>query len=240
MADKIDKEKKRGPLIKLVIHSFEKNDFQKEDKDLMFTTPINPETFTKTSHIELETTRGTGQPGTNPKYKSTAPEELKIEFILDGTNTLEGYVDKYNKMEVSDQIKAFTDCVYKYEGKIHRPRFLIVRWGSELKFPCVLSKMDVSYSLFKSNGNPLRAKITATFVKYETEVAVAAANRMASPDLTHYRILRQGDRLDFMTFNIYDDSNYFLQVARANNLSSARNIRPGTDLYFPPINKNEP
>jgi hypothetical protein len=240
MAGKIDKEKKRGPLTKLVIHSFEKNDFQKEDKDLMFTTPINPETFTKTSHIELETTRGTGQPGTNPKYKSTAPEELKIEFILDGTNTLEGYVDKYNKMEVSDQIKAFTDCVYKYEGKIHRPRFLIVRWGSELRFPCVLSHLDVSYSLFKSNGNPLRAKITATFIKYETTVAVEAANRISSPDLTHYRIVKQGDRLDLMTFGIYDDSNYFLQVAKANNLSSVRNILPGTDLYFPPINKNEP
>ena len=71
-----------------------------------FTTPINPETFTRTSHIELDTSRGHGQPGTDPRYKSTAPEELKIEFVLDGTKTMEGYVDKYISMEVSDQIKA--------------------------------------------------------------------------------------------------------------------------------------
>lgn len=226
-------------LTKLVIHTFEKNDFKKEDADLLFTTPINPETFTKTSKIELETSRGHGQPGTNPKYKSTAPEELKIEFVLDGTGTMQGYVKKYEKMEVHEQIEAFTNCVYKYEGKIHRPRFLIVRWGSEVRFPCVLSTMDISYSLFKPNGNPLRAKITATFIKYESEVAVAAAARMSSPDLTHIRRSKQGDRLDLMAYNIYDDSSYFLQVALANNLTSFRNLRPGLDLFFPPINKNE-
>jgi hypothetical protein len=232
-------DKKLGPLAKLVIHSFEKNDFLKEDKNLLFATPINPETFTKTSHIELDTARGHGQPGTEPKYKSTAPEELKIEFVLDGTASLQGYVEKYKKMEVHDQLKAFTDCVYKYEGKIHRPRFLIVHWGSELRFPCVLSNLDISYSLFKSNGNPLRAKITATFVRYETEEAIAAANRISSPDLTHYRIAKQGDRLDLLTYTIYNDPNYFLQVGKANGLSSVRHLRPATELYFPPFNANE-
>jgi hypothetical protein len=143
-------DSKSGPLSKMTIHSFDKNDFQKEDKDLMFITPINPETFTKTSHIELEMSRAHGRPGTDPKYKSTAPEELKIDFVLDGTKTMEGYVEQYKNMEVTKQIKAFTDCVYKYEGKIHRPRFLIIRWGSEVRFPCVLSHMDISYSEWES------------------------------------------------------------------------------------------
>ena len=187
MADKNTKV-----LSKLTIHAFEKNDFKKEV--MSFTTPINPETFTKTSHIELDTTRGHGQPGTDPRYKSTAPEELKIDFILDGTKTMEGYVDKYKSMEVSVQIKAFNDCV-QYEGKIHRPRFLIVRWGSEVKFPCVLSHMEINYSLFKPNGDPLRAKISATFVKYETQEAIIAANRISSPDLTHQRVSGKGTGL---------------------------------------------
>lgn len=235
-----DKDKKRGELTKLVIHSYSENKFQKEDKALRFTTPINPETFTKTSFIELETSRGHGKAGTNPKYKSTKPEELKIEFVLDGTNSLEGYVKEYKEMEVHLQIKAFTDCVYKYEGKIHRPRFLIVKWGAELKFPCLLSHLDVSYSLFKSNGNPLRAKVTATFVKYETPEALEAADRPSSPDLTHIRTSKQGDRLDLMTHQIYDDPSFFLQVGRVNNLSSVRKIPLGREIFFPPINKNEP
>lgn len=232
MADKNTKV-----LSKLIIHAYEKNDFEKEV--MSFTTPINPETFTRTSHIELDMTRGHGQPGTDPRYKSTAPEELKIEFVLDGTKTMEGYVDMYKSMEVSDQIKAFNDCVQQYEGKIHRPHFLIVRWGSEVKFPCVLSHMEISYSLFKPNGDPLRAKITANFVKYETEAAIFAANHISSPDLTHQRVSREGDRLDLMSYDIYDDSGFFLQVARVNDLTSPRNLKAGIALVFPPVNKND-
>ena len=231
MADKNTKV-----LSKLIIHAYEKNDFEKEV--MSFTTPINPETFTRTSHIELDMTRGHGQPGTDPRYKSTAPEELKIEFVLDGTKTMEGYVDSYKSMEVSDQIKAFNDCV-QYEGKIHRPRFLIVRWGSEVNFQCVLSHMEINYSLFKPNGDPLRAKITANFVKYETEAAIFAANHISSPDLTHQRVSREGDRLDLMSYNIYDDSGFFLQVARVNDLTSPRNLKAGIALVFPPVNKND-
>jgi hypothetical protein len=231
MADKNTKV-----LSKLIIHAFEKNDFKKEVDS--FTTPINPETFTKTSHIELDTSRGHGQPGTDPRYKSTAPEELKIEFILDGTKTMEGYLDSLKTMEVSDQIQAFTDCV-QFDGKIHRPRFLIVRWGSEVKFPCVLSHLEINYSLFKANGDPLRAKISATFIKYETEAAIFAANHISSPDLTHQRIARSGDRLDLLCNDIYDDSSFFLQVARANDLTSPRNLKAGTALLFPPIDKND-
>lgn len=229
-------DKNTQVLSKLIIHSFEKNDFKKEIKS--FTTPINPETFTKTSHIELDTSRGHGQPGTDPRYKSTPPEELKIEFVLDGTKTMEGYVDKYKSMEVSAQIKAFVDCV-QYVGKIHRPPFLIVRWGSEVKFPCVLLNMEVSYSLFKPNGDPLRAKITAAFIKYETEAAIFAANHISSPDLTHQRVSKKGDRLDLMSYDIYDDSGLFLEVARVNELTSPRNLKPGLALVFPPVNKND-
>jgi Contractile injection system tube protein len=231
MADKNTKV-----LSKLIIHAFEKNDFKKEVDS--FSTPINPETFTKTSHIELDTSRGHGQPGTDPRYKSTAPEELKIEFILDGTKTMEGYLDSLKTMEVSDQIQAFTDCV-QFDGKIHRPRFLIVRWGSEVKFPCVLSHLEINYSLFKANGDPLRAKISATFIKYETEAAIFAANHISSPDLTHQRVAKAGDRLDLLTYDIYDDSSFFLQVARANDLTSPRNLKAGISLFFPPIDKND-
>jgi hypothetical protein len=226
-------------LTKLIIRSFQQNDFGQEDKDLRFTTPINPESFTKTNHIELDKKTAHGQPGTDPKYTSTAPEELKIEFVLDGTKTMEGYVDKYKEKEVPAQIKSFTDCVYQYVGKTHRPRFLIVHWGSEINFPCVLSHLDINYTLFSPNGNPLRAKISATFVNYVSEKATEAAARKNSPDLTHYRLVREGDRLDLLSYIIYKDSGMFLQVARANDLSTVRNIKPGKGLNFPPIKKNE-
>ena len=101
-----------------------------------------------------------------------------------------------------------------------------------------MSHAEINYSLFKPNGDPLRVKISATFIKYETEASILAANRISSPDLTHQLVSREGDRLDMMAFNIYNDSSFFLQVARVNDLTSPRNLKAGKELFFPPINKN--
>ncbi len=224
-------------LSKLVIHSFEKNDFKKEDKDRLFTTPINPESFTKNYKVELEKTTAHGQSNTDPKYKSSAPQELKIDFVLDGTKTLEGYVDEYKKMNVHDQLEKLLKCVYDNDKEIHRPRFLNVQWGSEINFNCVLQSLDINYTLFNPDGSPLRAKITAAFINYVSPEERAKGNEQHSPDLTHYIKLKQGDRLDLVTYNIYNDPNYFLQVGKVNGLSSVRNIKAGTEIYLPPLDK---
>jgi len=42
-----------------------------------------------------------------------------------------------------------------------------------------------------------------------------------------------------LTYEIYNDSNYFLQVAKANGLSTVRRLKPGSEIYFPPFDKNE-
>ena len=221
---------------KVVIQSYDKNDFQDEDTSRRFYVPINPETYTKNLKVALEKKRAHGKNGTDPRYISTEPEELKLDFILDGTNTMEGYA--YTGVAVEDQLNMFLNCAYNMDQEIHRPRFLIVIWGGNyLKFKCVLSNLDINHTLFNPDGTPLRIKLSATFLNYKNpdEQAQTQGN---SPDLTHYRLSKQDDRLDLLTYDIYNDSNYFMQIGRVNNLSSIRNIQPGIDLYFPPFDKN--
>jgi len=228
-------------LEKVTIHSFsDRNlDAKSEDTDRMFVVPINPETYTQNFKIELETSQGHGNQGTDPKFKSTAPEELRLEFILDGTGVMEGYHISAQGKSVKEQLENFKKCVYDMKEKIHRPRFLRIFWGKELNFPCVLSNLDINYTLFNTDGSPLRVKINATFLNYLAQIARIAAERTNSPDLTHYRLSKQSDRLDLLTYEIYNDSNYFLQVAKANGLSTVRRLKPGSEIYFPPFDKNE-
>jgi hypothetical protein len=223
----------------MVIHSFSDKDCQQELKDLVFTVPINPESFTRNYKVDLDTRTGHGQPGTQPGYKSSAPEELKIDFVLDGTGTMEGYPKKYDKMPVEIQLKKFLDCVYTFNGNTHRPNFIIVVWGSEIHFPGTASNVDLNYTLFLPNGNPLRVKVSATFKKSESDKARAAANEFKSPDLTKYKQVQLGDRLDLLTFQKYNDPSYVLQVGRVNNLTTVRKLTPATSLYFPPFAQND-
>jgi hypothetical protein len=232
----------RKQLTKLMIRSFANRDFTEEDPAKKFVTPINPESFTKNFKIDLDTRRGHGNQGTELRFKSTVPEELRLEFMLDGTGTMEGYGGEnstYKNKPVHEQLDDLLKCVYNFDGDIHRPRFLIVFWGSEIDFRCVLSSLDINHTLFNPAGEPLRAKINATFLNYKSREERLAEERRNSPDLTHYRKVEQSDRLDLMTHKIYNDSKYFLQVAKANALTSIRNVQPGLDLFFPPFNKNE-
>jgi hypothetical protein len=226
-------------LQKLNIRSFKNRDFTGEDTQRKFVAPINPETFTKNYKIEHDVQRAQGGKGTEVKFKSTAPEELRLEFILDGTGTMEGYVEEYKKLTVHEQLDKFLKCTYDFKDDIHRPRFLIIFWGSEINFRCVLSNLDINYTLFNPDGTPLRAKLTATFLNFIAREERLAEERRSSPDLTHYRKVQQGDRLDLMSFNIYNDPKYLLQVGKVNSLSSIRNIKAGKELYFPPFDKNE-
>ena len=60
------------------------------------------------------------------------------------------------------------------------------------------------------------------------------ANRK-SADLTHVVEVRAGDTLPLLCYRIYRDSHYYTQVARLNNITDFRDIKPGTKLFFPPL-----
>ena len=221
---------------KMVIHSFSDKDYKNELTQNLFTVPINPESFTRNYKIDLDTRAGHGQPGTQPGYKASPPDDLKIEFILDGTGTLQGYPTQYSGMSVHDQLDLFLTCCYKFNPDTHRPPFTMVVWGADINFKGLLSNVDLNYTLFLPNGDPLRVKVNATFKKSETDQQRAKAN---SPDLTKARQVQLGDRLDNLTYSHYNDPSYFLQVGRANNLVTVRNLDVGKTLCFPPFAQNQ-
>lgn len=223
---------------KVVIMPYKDKTYNQQDTAQgLFALPVNPETYTQNYKVEYDLRRGQGQQGTDPKFKSTVPEELKLEFTFDGTGAIEGYHNPDN-LSVAEQIEKFKTTVYKMNGDIHRPRFLKIFWG-KLKFPCILTSLDINFVLFDPEGMPLRAKISANFVNYIAQEERVAREDKSSPDLTHLRKVEAGNRLDLMTYNIYGDSRYVLQIAKANGLTSFRNIKAGQDIRFPPFDKTE-
>jgi hypothetical protein len=230
----------RKKLEKMTIRSFTDRKFQNENKKLKFVAPINPETFTKNIKISVDKQQGQGNDGAEIRYRSTAPEEFRLEFILDGTATMEGYKGKsgdYAHTPVHQQLKDFLDCAYHLDGGIHRPNFLIITWGSEVKFRCVLLNCDINYTLFEPDGSPLRVRISATFLHHKSREEILAESKLTSPDLTHFRKATQGDRLDNFSYSIYNDPKYCTGIAHFNGLTTIRRLHAGIQLSFPPLDK---
>ena len=95
-----------------------------------FYLPVNPENYSQTFKIETDNRRATAIRARDPHYKSTAPKELKLDFILDGTGAIENYrYTDQSKKSVKGQSGCFLQTVYQMNGEIHRPNFLKVYWG---------------------------------------------------------------------------------------------------------------
>jgi nucleoid-associated protein YgaU len=209
-----------------------------------FVALVNPEGYSRSYRIKYKEQQASGTKAQQMKFDKVEPEDIELEFLFDKTGALpetfkskdDAGIKQEGKEGVWPDIEKFKKVVYDYKGEIHQPPYLIIQWG-ELLFKCVLKEMTINFKLFRPDGTPLRAVAKAKFTStVENELRVRQEAK-SSPDITHVRIVKAGDTLPMLAYEIYEDPAYYIQVAKANNLSSFRYLEPGTKIIFPPIEK---
>ncbi|SDE09556.1 LysM peptidoglycan-binding domain-containing protein [Kordiimonas lacus] len=227
-----------GELKKLFIESFTDEKFSGSPV-ATFTTMFNPDNYSVKYAVEYEEDQGKGTSALPQKFKRTKPIDLALTFMIDGTGASEDLMvdgSEPGKKDVIDKVRHFLSVVYEYDGEIHRPRYLRVAWGT-LLFNCVFKGADVKYTLFKPDGNPLRATISASFYGTIDDEKRVAEESDKSPDLTRYHTVTAGETLPILAHKYYGDPRYYMAVARVNALNDFRTLEPGQTLLFPPISK---
>ena len=219
----------RGTLEKLLIKAYDKADYS-GDPISQFESFINPNEITLAYELEWDAAQASGTTGSRMNFKKMKPGDLSLTFFLDGTGV------HGNVIDVQEKVEEF-QTVTGYNGTIHRPNYLKVTWGTLQVKRCVLKSASIAYKLFKPDGVPLRAVITATFSDNSDDQTRVALAQDQSPDLTHVRMAKAGDSLPAMCFQIYGDPRYYLEVARANRIDNFRKLTPGTKVFFPPLTK---
>lgn len=215
-----------GKLEKLTIKAYKKPDYS--DTPVEFAVMFNPASYSLNYTIEYETPKAKGATGSNQVYSNMKSQEYSFDFIFDGTGT------SSDKQDVNELINEFFDVTAKYDGEIHRPKYLKIIWGT-FKADCVLKSADINYNLFNSDGSPLRAKVTAKFAEHIEDVLRVRQEDSHSPDITHMVTVVAGDTLPVLSYKIYGDKKYYQQLAKYNNINAFRKLEPGTQLYFPPL-----
>ena len=196
---------------------------------LPYVVQFNPETYSVTEGIHYDDSQATGSATGEQRFCKKKEPQYSFEFTLDGTGA------SGEKKEVADEIHDFKAAV-GFNGNEHKPNSLVLVWGDLIKI-CVLTQMNVKYSLMRNDGTPLRAVISATFAGHTIEVVGSLIENLLSPDLTHRRMVKGRDTLPLMCANIYNKPHYYIEVASANGLTNFRRLKPGITLDFPPIDK---
>ncbi len=192
---------------------------------------INPAKYEQGYSIEYNKRNPVGAAGSSPKFSKVPAETVKFQLIFDSTGVVEGA-----STDLPSEIKKFQGLVYDYDGDIHSPYFVELTWGTTL-FKGRLTSMQISYTLFKPDGTPLRAEVNVEFIEFLDARTIARIANKKSPDLSHVRIMRGGETLPLLCHQIYNDSSRYIEIAKVNKLKHFRNIPPGTQLYFPPLKK---
>lgn len=224
-----------GKLEKLKILSYK--DKGRSDDEQEFEVMFNPESYSLTHQNKYDRRQGINTSGVELGYAFSRPKRLKVKLIIDGTGVnVIGAGSEPASDKVHKDIEKFLKLTGHMDGDIHQPRFLKLRWG-ELIFKCRLSSVQINYSLFNKSGIPLRAELDVVFIEdLETSTRSKQENK-SSPDLTHSRMVKMGDQLPLMCEGIYGSSKYYLKVARINGLRNFRDLKPGQQLFFPPLRK---
>jgi len=228
----------------------------------VYTAQINPDGYSLGYSVEFDEAQAGGTSGKSARMNVKKPDNLTLNFIFDSTGVIpppiaaqnvirEAGIDTnipfFNETQavarkldkeigVEADLLLFREFLIGMDSEKHSVRHLILHWGT-LLFKCVLTTLEVQYTLFNPNGVPIRATATATFKGSIPDLLREAKEKFNSPDLTHVRTVKASDTIFNLCEEIYGDPALYIHVAEANGLTQFRNLQPGITIFFPPIEK---
>lgn len=167
------------------------------------------------------------------------PDELKIEFyILTYTAASLNESGEIIPKKIEDARERVDEIkkLLKDISELHRQPVCRVEWGEEM-FCGILSNLDYRYTMFMSDGIPVRVSFKALFTEYvDTDSAMQNDNTPQSPDRSKYRPIFEKTQLYQMAYIEYDDPGKWRIIAEANEIDDPLDLIPGTMLSLPPDN----
>jgi hypothetical protein len=232
-------------LEKLKIQSFQDRARTREVPPA-FEAMFNPTSIKTTHRIRYVQNDDVAGISHTARFSMVLPAKLEVELLFDGNGVNQmGVVNVFGGVKsVSERIEDFMQHCYKVSDSSHEPRFLIVGWGGFNRqlngadgLRCRLESAEITYTSFERDASPLRALLKASFTADDELERQRSLQNLSSPDVTHSRVVRNGDTLPLMTREVYGTSRHHWEVARANGLNTLRELTPGRELVFPPIAK---
>ena len=168
-------------------------------------------------------------------------ESSIIQFVRGESETLslELFFDTYTYHQSKD-VREYTKKVrdlLEVDPDIHAPRICSFVWGTgglgKPYFTGFVEKATTTFTMFLSDGTPVRAKMNLTIKQYQKTIEEEA--RLSSPDKTKRRIITNGDSLWLIAAGEYGDPAKWRVIADVNNINNPLALEPGMEIIIPKI-----
>ncbi|WLA69195.1 CIS tube protein [Bradyrhizobium diazoefficiens] len=178
-------------------------------------------------------------------YQEAAPPGLSnpiLQFVNGQTQvlTMDLLFDTYTdggSEDVSELTRAFADML-AIDAAFHAPPRVEFKWGV-FAFKAVVEKLSQRFTMFRSDGIPVRATLNVTFKQFRSLAEQLEEPRRNSADKTKRRVFTTDDRLCLLAFREYKEPKYWHVIAAHNELDDPFALAPGDVLTLPPLDEDD-
>ncbi len=112
------------------------------------------------------------------------------------------------------------------------PPLVVLHWGAIASFPAFVTSVSAKYTLFTSNGLPIRALCSVSLEEMPNE-PWRQNPTSGSDSVRRSHTLVEGDSLASIAYAEYGDPGAWRDVARFNRIDDPIRCVPGTRLLLP-------
>lgn len=174
-----------------------------------------------------------GYDGPIVQYISGAASVLTMTLIF----------DTYVPPSLDDEVEKGTDVsiltrdvmeLTKITGQLHRPPIVTFCWGP-IKFEGIVTDVKQNFTMFLSDGMPVRAKVEVTFKSILDLKTSKRKSPFESPDRTKFCTVHEKEQLWNYAIEEYQDASQWRTIAKANDISNPLDIEPGQLIKLPAL-----
>lgn len=165
-----------------------------------------------------------------PTYNGPVPTSIQVEMFLDQSDKPNGNIAGEVK-----RLMAFVNPTADSKSK-EKPTapHVTFSWGTSIQFEGYIQSLAVKYTLFRTNGDPVRGTVTLTLKEFSEAEKPTNPSSGGEPGSRSHTVLA-GDTLASIAFEEYGTAAAWRRIADANPLiDDPMRLHPGVSLLVPP------
>lgn len=195
---------------------------------------FNPTEYTVTKGATWNRPQASGaKSSTKPQFGGSNPQTLAMEVFFDDWEARKGSI----AADVATLLEWTKPTPASVQKKKPEPPILTFDWGNNPAihdFRGYLKSVTAKYTLFDTDGTPLRVSATITLEEVPTDPK-AQNPSSGSRQGRRSHLLREGESLHSVAFDEYGDPTLWRAIASFNEIDDPLRVAPGTSLLIPSI-----
>jgi Contractile injection system tube protein/LysM domain len=194
---------------------------------------FNPAELKLSKSNEWQPRKGKGRNAPKLNFQDGGSGSLELNLVIDTTTDGSPVTDKTDKLLGLMKVDKSLASADPQRNRA-RPPYVQFCWGRFRSFKAVIERANVTFTLFSSEGVPLRAKVDLSLKQYDDDEAYTSQNPTSFTPAPHaVHTVLSGERLEGIAARTLGDPTRWRVLAEANGITDPFALVPGDRLVVP-------